>query len=109
MPMQAYDGLLEAVPADPTLALNYSELLALWKEQKSISDNGERQTADAFWTWDRKVQSLLSGRELKFYLEPHLENLVPSDPDIAQVNRLNHLTKILVYRQGIKTTNGFNG
>jgi hypothetical protein len=98
---EAYNGMLETIPTDPVKAENYSALLALWKEQVSLSDSGTRPTPEEFRKWDSQVQSLLRGRELEYFLEP------PIDPDMT--NRLNHLVKILFYRQGIETTNGFNG
>lgn len=106
---ELYNGMLENTPSDPRMAENYAELLALLKEQREISERGIRQSPEDFWKWDRRVQSLLGPRELAFLLEPHITNADPKDPDIARVNRLNHLIKILVYRQGIQTTNGFNG
>jgi hypothetical protein len=100
---------LDNVPADPVHQMNYSELLLLWKDQEQKSENGIRETAEEFWAWDAKVTALLTPRERAFYLEPHLKHLDPTDTDIARVNRLNHLTKILWYRQGVRTSNGFNG
>jgi hypothetical protein len=68
-----------------------------------------QQSPNDFWEWDKKVQILLTSAELAFFLEPHVKNADPDDVVIAEVNRINHLTKILIYRQGIATTNGFNG
>lgn len=101
---------LENIPTDPGHATNYPELLALWKEQQEVSNSGGwREKPEDFWAWDKKVRSLLRPNELAFFLEPHLKDMDPDNPDYARVNRLNHLTKILWYRQGMVTTNGFNG
>ena len=88
-----YDAALENIPTDPTRDLNYTELLFLWKNQQ------QSESPLDFAAWDREVQAALSGRELEFYL----------DADMAREDRLNHLTKILVYRQRVKTQPGFNG
>lgn len=106
---QPYNGMLENVPADPTRAKNYIELLSLWKQQQLVFMGSGRQSPAEFWAWDKNVQKLLTPTELAFFLEPHIKNANPDDVLLAEVNRINHLTKILVYRQGITTTNGFNG
>jgi hypothetical protein len=101
---------LENTPTDADHANGYDELLALWKEQQEVSNTGRwRQEPEEFWAWDKKVQALLRPNERAFFLTPYLDKMDPMDPDIACVNRLNHLTKILWYRQGLVTSNGFNG
>jgi hypothetical protein len=104
-----YNGMLENVPNDPIKAKNYTEILSRWKEQQRVFMGDGRQSPADFWAWDKNVQKLLTPAELAFFLEPHIKNANPDDVVIAEVNRINHLTKILVHRQGIKTTNGFNG
>ncbi|MGY4403917.1 hypothetical protein [Bradyrhizobium sp. USDA 3315] len=109
MSEELYDGLLEPIPPDPAMAKNYVELLALLKEQRKLAERGVRQSADDFWARDQKVQSMLTARERSFLLEPNLLPAGQQDPDIPRANRLNHLIKILVHRQGLKTTNGLSG
>lgn len=104
-----YDGLLEKLPTDADKARNYPELLALWKSQQRAFLGQDRQTEAEFWEWDQNVQKLLSPAERAFFLEPHIKSGPSNDLQIVEVNRVNHLTKILIYRQGIRTSNGFNG
>jgi hypothetical protein len=102
-----YEDILSHIPANVVHAKNYSNLFELWKSGQTAFalTDVEKQKFD---DWDNLVQSLLSPAELEFYLNP-LGNLDMNVLDYRAVSRLNHLTKILVYRQGIKTRNGFNG
>lgn len=102
-----YDELLEQEPSDPVHAIGYKTLHSLWKAARAAADLGERPESN-FNEWDRLVQASLTPRELQFYLSPY-GNLDMNVLDFRAVSRLNHLTKILVHRQGIKTSNGFNG
>ncbi len=53
-----------------------------------------------FDQWDLRVQSLLDPAEREFYLSPY-DGLDLRYLDYRAVSRLNHLTKILMNRQGI--------
>jgi hypothetical protein len=99
-----YDEMLSKTPTNPAHAQNYAELLSLWKDPRTHADG----TADEFDEWDKSVQRLLTPSEGAFYLTPYAD-LDMKRLQFRKVSRLNHLTKILVHRQGIKTTNGFNG
>lgn len=101
-----YDEFLSNTPTNPVMAANYPELLQLWKRQQTDSALDISETE--FDAWDKSVRKLLNGPELAFYVSPYGE-LDMGIYDFRKVSRLNHLAKILVHRQGLKTTNGFNG
>jgi hypothetical protein len=61
-----------------------------------------------FDEWDGRVQSLLDPTEREFYLSPY-DGLDLRYLDYRTVSRLNHLTKILMNRQGIKSPGPANG
>jgi hypothetical protein len=101
-----YDELLSKTPENPIQALNYAELFNLWKDQQSKYYTDE--ASHEFEAWDNSVQRLLVANERVFYLSPYA-GLSMDVLEFRKVSRFDHLTKILVHRQGIKTTNGFNG
>ncbi|WOH55052.1 hypothetical protein [Bradyrhizobium sp. BWC-3-1] len=106
--MSTYDQMLASTPTDPAMAVNYPELFALWK--KATDDNHLRADASVFDAWDKQVQPLLAASELQFYLSPYHGSLDLAVLDNRAVSRTNHLTKILLYRHGIKAEgDGFNG
>ena len=101
-----YDEILEKTPADRAHAYNYPILHMLWKQ---LRDDPELASDEKnFEQWDAAVQHNLTPSECAFYLSPY-GDLDMNVLDFRATSRMNHLTKILVYRQGIKTTNGFNG
>jgi len=57
-------------------------------------------TRKKFGDWDLRVQSLLDPAEREFYLSPY-DGLDIRYLDYRSVSRMNHLTKILLNRQGI--------
>ena len=101
-----FDEILEFPPTDPVRSINYDELLELWRRQHTPQALDESEIS--FNAWDRKVQALLGGRELSFYLAS-FNGLDATIFAFRKVSRVGQLTKILVYRQGIKTQSGFNG
>src|SRR6266852_5688014 len=101
-----YDEILSRTPTNPVHAQNYAELFSVWKDQQTKYYADE--AAAEFDKWDNSVQGLLNPSERAFYLTPYAD-LDMKFLDFRKVSRFNHLTKILFYRQGIKTTNGFNG
>ena len=103
----SYEEILARTPTDPVHAQNYSTLFDLWKTAHDgflPGDADEQNFAD----WDKAVQQLLTPAERAFYLSP-LGNLNLNVFEYRSVSRINHLTKIMVHRQGIRTPNGFNG
>jgi hypothetical protein len=96
-------GNSDPIPVSPQKARHYSELFQLWQSDRSFDDD-----VDAFQQWENEVSGLLTKREREFFLRPY-GGLDMNVLDHRRMSRFNHLTKILVYRQGIKTTNGFNG
>ncbi|MCK1622749.1 hypothetical protein IVA98_05710 [Bradyrhizobium sp. 160] len=104
--MITYDELFKNTPADRAHAINYSALYLLWKQMHDDSDLPRSEKH--FEEWDAAVQHNLTPAEREFFLSPY-GNLDLQVLDFRAVSRMNHLTKILVYRQGIRTTNGFNG
>ena len=80
-------------------AENYPALYELWKEARGRLDfvaADEKQ----FDEWDLRVQNLLDPMEREFYLSAY-DGLDMQYLDYRSVSRLNHLTKILLNRQGI--------
>jgi hypothetical protein len=102
-----YDEMLSKTPTNPAHAQNYAELFSLWKDQPTKYYR-EEGASDCFDEWDNSVQRLLTPNELAFYMTPYAD-LDMNRLEFRKVSRQSHLTKILVHRQGIKTTNGFNG
>jgi hypothetical protein len=101
--MSRLDEILAPIPIDPPKARNYSELFQLWQSDRSFDDD-----VATFEQWENEVSELLTRREREFFLSPHsgLDMNVFED---RRISRFNHLTKILVYRQGIKARTGFSG
>jgi hypothetical protein len=90
---------LSQPPSAPEHAENYTQLYELWKEARSMVDfvaSDEKKFGD----WDLRVQSLLDPAEREFYLSPY-DGLDIRYLDYRSVSRMNHLTKILLNRQGI--------
>jgi hypothetical protein len=93
------EEVLSQTPLDAEHAENYRALYQLWKEARASLDFAaadERQ----FEEWDLRVQSLLDPAEREFYLSAY-DGLDLRFLDHRSVSRLNHLTKILLNRQGI--------
>jgi uncharacterized protein YecE (DUF72 family) len=100
-----HDELLSPTPSNPAHAQNYATLFRLRKKAQSEYTNPDEQE---FNDWDRQVQALLTQSERAFYVSP-FGALDMNVLEFRSVSRVNHLMKILVHRQGIKTSNGFNG
>ncbi len=93
------EEMLSPRPKDPEHAKNYGELYELWKAARRRLDFA---TADEkqFDEWDLRVQSFLDPAEREFYLSAY-DGLDLQYLDYRTVSRMNHLTKILMNRQGI--------
>jgi hypothetical protein len=93
------EELLSRPPGDPEHGKNYAKLYELWKEARSSVDFVAADEKK-FDEWDLRVQSLLDPAEREFYLTPY-DGLDMRYLDYRSVSRMNHLTKILLNRQGI--------
>src|SRR5216683_4412628 len=92
------EAMLSRTPSDPNNAENYVKLYDHWKEARSMLDFAADEKK--FAEWDLRVQSLLDPSEREFYLSPY-DGLDMHYLDYRSVSRMNHLTKILINRQGL--------
>jgi hypothetical protein len=90
---------LSRIPPGAEQAGNYSALYQLWKQARAGLDFAQADEQQ-FTAWDEQVQGLLDPAEREFYLSPY-DGLDLRFLDHRSVSRLNHLTKILLNRQGI--------
>jgi hypothetical protein len=97
------EEMLSRPPRDPERAGDYAKLYALWKEARDILDFAAADESK-FDEWDLRVQTLLDPAEREFYVSPY-DGLDMRYLDYRSVSRLNHLTKILINRQGINGPN----
>ncbi|QOZ20831.1 hypothetical protein XI02_42200 [Bradyrhizobium sp. CCBAU 21365] len=93
------EEVLSQPPSDPERPENYTKLYELWKEARGVVDFVATDE-EKFGDWDLRVQSLLDPAEREFYLSPY-DGLDLRYLDYRSVSRMNHLTKILLNRQGI--------
>jgi hypothetical protein len=93
------EEILSRHPKDQEHAKNYAELFYLWKEARGRLDFTAADEKP-FDEWDLRVQNLLDPAERQFYLSAY-DGLDMRYLDYRSVSRLNHLTKILLNRQGI--------
>ncbi|NVN88113.1 MAG: hypothetical protein HXX15_18695 [Rhodopseudomonas sp.] len=105
--MDTYNDLLEIVPSDPAKAQNYTALLALWKEQKTLIDVEELESSDDFSVWEEDVSALLDDNERAYFRDE--QNVLVYDVRALRIARINLLTKILIHRHGINLPGGFQG
>lgn len=87
--MPSYMEQIEAIPSDPDKAVNYSELLSLWKVRRISEEPASGQLA----VWDEKVLTLLTPAERDEYLD---ENRLVGRSEA--LSKLNRLTSILIGR-----------
>src|SRR5690348_16733584 len=93
------EEMLCCTPPSPEHAANHVQLLELWREGRKTLEYGAADEP-IFQDWDARVQKLLDPAELEFYLSSY-GNLDLRYLDYRAVSRMKHLTKILVYHQGI--------
>jgi hypothetical protein len=105
--VDTYNDLLESLPSDPVKARNYSELLALWKEQKALIDVEGLESSEDLSVWEDDVSALLDENERVYFRDQ--QNVLVYDTKALRVARITHLTKILIHRHGIEMPGGFSG
>jgi hypothetical protein len=90
--MTSYEERLEFIPSDAKQAESYSQLLALWKEQRTQDEVVPKALA----AWEERVMAHLTVDERGYYLD--ITKLAGATAAAGKVNRL---VSILLGRQNV--------
>jgi hypothetical protein len=91
---------LSGAPSDPTAAIGYAELYALWKENMDAFNHGRDISKADFQIWIDRVRKHLIPMELAFFDEPFDERNFSK----VEVKKVSNLYKILFDRHGARVS-----